>query len=1218
MEEFLEHFKERTRSEQRWLCEVFEGVRQQLYPLISSSVGLSVEQLTLSVLSKVQRAAGSEVASLPVSYRFVSLSELTRQQHTPCCSSLTWSSAQYREQARRALPNYRALARDNILLMGYLYDGPAAGASDGGWWVRDAGGAVSCRLVKSSPLWLGRLMLFPTWNYIPQNAPAGGGYLELIDPPVCVTPEAMTFDPGGSLTEAMSVKRAAELLKQRCDAQVCVSGQVSVISPLLLISGRRFFCLILSEGDSAAPVLITEGKHQYWRQCVCVGQYICISAMRVCSLRGWAGHHVLSVTAQSRLHPHVQTQESSEDPEKHLMDTDSHAPDTHMTSHTASCSTTSVRKKHSTLISYKGLITKVLHAEAGLYEIDGKVGLCLAYQPLQERGGGLRPGAEIQLHNVHFLYRPSPFAPDVVLCACLCSSAQVTAFSPLSSKVEVCGSHSPLQRHLLEKNLGVSQYLWLCYCQRVITERLCPRWVREERVCVVAGRLLDCVCDAEQKTDRKRDIYREMLQEPHQCPVTTYCVSWPCVVLWSVRHLCDWMSSEVWSSLSLSSLVSPAAAHMTCAELNACLSWSVHSVRLTAAHSQPLMLVGVLELSSTHATLQIKDQTQTLDCVCVQTDQSGATTNSNISTAWLGKPMTSLLCCLVCVQRCTLVMERLMKTNFPSWKHLDQPNYITHKHCRLYLQFCVSDLIIISPSAAMSISLMEKKRDQTDGREADQKRDRRDEGDDDPLRSACVSLVFRLNSKQGVMFRNTSVSADAHTLQMGFTATVSCLGDVQLWNNDPKNRRIQTSETDGRETTVRHLHYTVSLLYSGFYSASVCVLQMDLHFGDVCVRWFPLLHPGSVYRLIAHNTEDVSVLKAESISARGGVKLLSNPALLMKHQWRLHTLTHMEQLLDTQSDVGAVMSVSKVLHSSSTSEIVSFYGVISQRITLQEEMGTKPSIQSVTATKDSSVVEEGLKIRLTVQDSESAGHMIQVYVDLSCGPYTPGLLQGATVILQDFHRKVSKACNVYCRSLPISCVSVTGLGSVSSGSGGSQSPPPMMLLGEWASGRTQQCIVGQVKGHIVCVLSLRLQWMCSLCGSTFRQGSCSRGQPPCDSSCGVFQAEAKVAVEDGSGEALVWFSSDTVSELLMLDVGQWEGLQRHVRVKGHVRVYTRGHSMMCDVDPEEPLVQFLCCLCSSNTVCRQIKLTCRLRAQRTEVELVNVSSSEGRSLPDGH
>lgn len=81
-------------------------------------------------------------------------------------------------------------------------------------------------MLKSSPLWLGRLMFFPTWNYIPQNASAGGGraagYLELLDPPVCVTPEPMTFDPGGSLTEAMGVKRAAELLRQRSDRSHCL------------------------------------------------------------------------------------------------------------------------------------------------------------------------------------------------------------------------------------------------------------------------------------------------------------------------------------------------------------------------------------------------------------------------------------------------------------------------------------------------------------------------------------------------------------------------------------------------------------------------------------------------------------------------------------------------------------------------------------------------------------------------------------------------------------------------------------------------------------------------------------------------------------------------------------------------------------------------------------------------------------------------------------
>ncbi|XP_067301406.1 CST complex subunit CTC1 isoform X2 [Pseudorasbora parva] len=1123
MEEFLKHFKHHSRAEQLWLSELFEAVRQRLHPLIDSSLGLSVVRLSLAVVSKVQKAIGSD--SLPVSYRLVSVSELTREQRSACCSSLSWSSAHYKERARGAelmLPEHKALPREHLLLIGFLCDGRASGTNDGLWRVRDAGGSVSCAMLRSSCLWLGRLMLFPTWNYIPQNAPAAG-YLELTETPVCVTLEAMAFDPGGTLSEVMSVTRAADLLRQRCEDQVCVcvSGQVSAVCPLLLIRGKRFFCLILSDGGSSVPVFITEPKHQYWRQCVCVGQSVCLSSLRVCSLQGLDGRCVLSDSCQSRLH----LQEISEDPDTHThtdaahthiddthtdaVHTHTHTDDTH--THLPSGSASAVRVKRSTLINFKGTVTKVLNAEAGLYEMDRQVGLCLAYQPAQQWGGGLRPGAEIQLHNVHFLYQACRFSPRVVLCVCLRSSVQITAFS-FSSPLQESGSHtlshththSALQRLLLEKNLGVSQYLWLCYCQNAVTERLCPRWVRPERVCVVAGRLLDFVCGAEQKRQKKRDIYREMIQEPHQCPVTTYCVSWPAVALWSLRQLCEWMRCEVWS-LSLLSLLPAAGSHLTAPELRAHLSWSSLLLPLPRA-PEPLLLLGVLELDSTRATLQLRDLTHTLDCVCVQTGQSGA-----LDTAWQG--------CLVCVRRCTLVMERFMKTNFPSWKHLDQPSYITHKHCRVYLQLCVDDLTIISPSSAMSLRLS----DPTEQPER-------------PLTPVpCVSLLLRLEVKQGVSLRN------------GFVTRAVTLGDVQIWGHDPKNRKIEERERQGEQR------------------------KIELHIMGPCVRWFPVLHPGWVYRLIALKTEDVSVLKAKEISARGGVTQLSSPALLLQPQWRIHTLT--DELPDAQSGVPALMTVSEVLHSSSAPEIVSFYGVLSERITLLEDSGTTPNIQSVTAAKDEGVAEE-LRVRLTLQDADWPAQMVQLYYDLSGSPYTHGLISGASLQLHQVQRKVSR-------------------------SGASQPPPPMMLLGEWASARTQRGVVGQVKGHVVRVLTLRLQWTCSLCGSIFTQTSCGRTHPPCDSTSAVFQAEAKVAVEDGSADAHVFFSSDTVCDLLMLNVGQWEGLQRLVRVKGHVKVYTRGYNMTCDEYPDDALVQYLNCVCSSTAVCRRIHLTCRIRAQRT-------------------
>ncbi|KAL0149984.1 hypothetical protein M9458_054643, partial [Cirrhinus mrigala] len=112
-----------------------------------------------------------------------------------------------------------------------------------------------------------------------------------------------------------------------------------------------------------------------------------------------------------------------------------------------------------------------------------------------------------------------------------------------------------------------------------------------------------------------------------------FCVWWPSVALWSVRQLSDWMRHEVWASLSLKSLLPPSAAHMTALELNAVLSWSVHEVPLTDASLEPLLLVGVLELDSTRATMQLRDQTHALDCLCVTTDQSGART-THINTAW--------------------------------------------------------------------------------------------------------------------------------------------------------------------------------------------------------------------------------------------------------------------------------------------------------------------------------------------------------------------------------------------------------------------------------------------------------------------------------------------------------------------------------------------------------------------------------------------------------
>lgn len=121
---------------------------------------------------------------------------------------------------------------------------------------------------------------------------------------------------------------------------------------------------------------------------MCVGQSVCLSSLRVCSLQGLEGRRVLTDSCQSRLHPHLQNQESSEDPDTHVdsltaythtadthttdthlqnqenthtdsLTADTHAADTHLLSGTASGSGPAVRVKRSTLISFKVLETRL-------------------------------------------------------------------------------------------------------------------------------------------------------------------------------------------------------------------------------------------------------------------------------------------------------------------------------------------------------------------------------------------------------------------------------------------------------------------------------------------------------------------------------------------------------------------------------------------------------------------------------------------------------------------------------------------------------------------------------------------------------------------------------------------------------------------------------------------------------------------------------------------
>ncbi|XP_034005837.1 CST complex subunit CTC1-like [Trematomus bernacchii] len=450
---------------------------------------------------------------------------------------------------------------------------------------------------------------------------------------------------------------------------------------------------------------------------------------------------------------------------------------------------------------------------------------------------------------------------------------------------------------------------------------------------------MECVWRGQE--GQRRDIYCEMLDEPHTCPLTQYRADPAVPQVFSVSALIEGLQTDSWSSVSLRSLLPPGGG-LSSSQVNSALSWSCRTMTSDPPGdtSRRPLVVGMLELPSPAGqTLQLRDGTGTVACVITETSEGGGQ-RAAFNTAWIG--------CLVCVEKFTMVTERFLQSDFPSDQHLDQDKYITHKHCRFYLQFYLDQLHILSPSIAMETHLRgaEPGGDVTEEEEEPSggKRRRRDP-------RPCVSMVIRVQQKEGVALRNSG--AGSHQEEAGLTAsfsvTAAVIGPVVSWGRDPKNRPLTDREAEPEREDK----------------------QLVLVLSGVSARWFPLLQPGCFYRLIAANTQDPSVLIGCGVSGRRGVELHADSTLQVRSDWRFHTLTRPLLLLHTctQPRSPPVSTLSQVLDCSS--EVVCFQAQVTDRISVTER--SRGSAAGVCA-----------GVRLTVCDQ--SGRSLQVYLDLSHTP----------------------------------------------------------------------------------------------------------------------------------------------------------------------------------------------------------------------------------------
>ncbi|XP_049680626.1 CST complex subunit CTC1 isoform X1 [Accipiter gentilis] len=1222
---------EPSAAEQRWLEAARDFARRAL-PAREGPDGPEPPQLD-AVLRCLRSAVGGD---LPLGYSFISISDLQHQQCMPCCSHLTWSTNEFKEwahQGQGALPTQSALPRTYLILVGYLTDGRQEVKEklvDGCLYVKDNTGIIPCELLYFQLEWLDSLLLFPGWSYIPQTDQSATGYVEiLVDPvPVNLPKEVPDSIPVTYPVSAKLLLTSRIPCKKR--SNLTVAGELARLGPLLCVHQKTFFFLFLKCFTSAVcvPVLVQKPNQLAWHHILQLGCSYTITGLSTSSLKK-SGHRVFVTGVSSCLLPYCAEQVREQPLDSALQGESTESSSLETAEPLSDSLELGVEEerprstKESKIISYVGTVTKILNVQAGLFLLDNKVCLCLSYQQLLNSARGLRPGACVELIDVHLLQKPLVSFPFIVLGACLSSTVVLKSFSRLSTPYQPPASSGNLYLQLLFRyNLGMPLYLWLVSLLEMFEERFSCFFGRHRPLLrsthqntgaaekFVVPLLQAVVPDREEA----RDIYNEILAKVHQCPLQKYMTLNPPCQAPSLSTVCHVAEQKSWEGFSPSQLLSPLEAqHMGTQELNRRLTWSYYTV--SPGSFQPrLILLGVLRVSSRSNSLQLQDKSSTLPCVIARKDGSPFT-------------HTALLGSLLQVENYQLIVERFLQTDFPSWEHLENLEHVREKKTSVYVQFYFEDVQVLHAAEgqiqkclrSQNSSSLRKKDDSSltselEAPEAkmlkleDPKPDtHRDEncqgGQSSTRRTSCVSRLFLVTQKEGLMLRNYQLPGEkvgeGRELQRSFQATVLWLGRPQLWSHPRETGNLpelEESGCNGEESVTRQ--------------------EALLLFMRKSLRWFPFLHLDGLYRFIVPCCSDLEVFDKLCFPPVPA-KLLSRSScplcLPVQDTWHLQHETWISCLTERQLAAMSVQtgtdqrisSIPEVLSSSFTGSLVSFSGEIMERTLCASPKNEKPSVTVSLQKQKGSLLASGHSVKLSVSVAPGSPVVVDVYIAATYLQHLWGLLPGAKILFQNLERKISRFHNVYCTYIASSCVSIISLPAshlpFPSRPAGEASSPSLVFLSSLQP-HLQNLPQSRILCHLSCVLTLSLQWVCSLCSSIFKEGRCTRHNPPCPSRTGVRQASAWVLVEDGTGEALVVCRNQHVAAMLGLSLLEWEALQNSVQSRGRVSIeHGEATGTGCVEEPEDLLACYLRSLCRSPLICRPILLDFSLNRKPSKI-----------------
>ncbi|KAH0511519.1 CST complex subunit CTC1 [Microtus ochrogaster] len=581
-------------------------------------------------------------------------------------------------------------------------------------------------------------------------------------------------------------------------------------------------------------------------------------------------------------------------------------------------------------------------------------------------------------------------------------------------------------------------------------------------------------------------------------------------------------------------------------QLILCLAYQqIHGLRRVIRPGVRLeVLLGVLVASSKKGCLQLRDLKASLPCMpLTETSQ----------------PLTDpkLIGCLVRVEKFQLVVEREVRSSFPSWKELDTPDFIQKKHARVYIQFFLSDALILPVPRPTSDS------------EPPQTDPSCPEGP-----HGGQSRLFLLSHKEALMKRNFCVLPGAGS-QPPKPALSFCASGTWLCGTQRKER---SGWGPPQSLGVENKDQKVSLIFLGS-----------------SVRWFPFLYPNQVYRLVAPGPPTATLFETEGPSGTSlrPLELAGiQSCLTVQDEWTLelgssHDIPNMQEISRALPE----SSLTHLLSDNFSNSLVSFSAEILSRILCEPPLALrriKP--------ENVGAVKAGVKLTVALEmDGCAYPPHLDIYIEEPHLPPQIGLLPGARVHFSQLEKKISRSNSVYCCFRPSTSVQVLSFPPETK----VRAPLPHIYLSELLQGGQGQVpFQATTFCHIVLVLSLQILWVCAHCTSISPQGRCSRQDHNCPAQTAISQANVRLLVEDGTAEATVTCRNHHVATALGLSPSEWTAILECARGPGRVALQFKGPGAQIE---SEPLALFLRTLCDSPSVLRPVQLSFALEKRPSDI-----------------